>query len=460
MKQIFSSFTTIVFLLGFSNASFSQRNFWEQAGLSNQIVTSLLVDTSGTIFAGTQSTGLYRSTNYGNSWIQINNGITDTSISCITKSSNGLLFVGTGNAIHNSGSGIFISNDNGETWNSTTLGDGYVYSLVSKNTKLLFAGTSIGFFVSTNSGVNWSERDSGLSSSNVFSLGFITPFVADVYVGTGNGVYHSTDNGFHWNRIDSGFSNTAIQSIGVFNGGGIYAGTPNNTYVFSANQWKQISTGAASSYANYDGIHSPGNIFIGSTHNGVFRSTNLGLSWVNVSTGLSDASILSLAIDTRGRIYAGTNGAGVYRGSAVTFRTFKGDTTLKTKAQKIKVKKNVISGIPNFGTVVENIFKKIGKKGRTFLGISQANKDSAKLYSWIGYSKAGDLQKLYVVIHSGAAYPIDSIRVEGRKSKPLSKLIKADSKSYNNRFWERSEERRVLFRSNYMLLYIVVLLIP
>jgi len=129
---------------------------------------------------------------------------------------------------------------------------------------------------------------------------------------------------------------------------------------------------------------------------------------------------------------------GYYDG--MTFRTFKDTSSLSVKAVKLKYvkKSNTITGTPNEGTILENIFATtIGKAGATFLGVAQSDPIQAKTKGWIYYKKASDLQKMFTAAHTGTATAIDSLRADGKKAKLLSKAIKAERKKYNNILWSQ-----------------------
>jgi hypothetical protein len=94
------------------------QNFWEQTnGPFGGTVAALAINSSGDIFAGIQYGGVYRSTDNGNNWIQINNGLpTDTWVTSLAiNNSSGDIFAGTWS------SGVFRSINNGNTWNQTGL---------------------------------------------------------------------------------------------------------------------------------------------------------------------------------------------------------------------------------------------------------------------------------------------------------------------------------------------------
>jgi protocatechuate 3,4-dioxygenase beta subunit len=129
------------------------------------------------------------------------------------------------------------------------------------------------------------------------------------------------------------------------------------------------------------------------------------------------------------------------------FRTFKVSTELSTpKAQKMKFKNGVLvdGTTPNMASALENVFVRIGKTGTTFLGVAQTEAALAKKYAWIAYKNASDLGKLYTLPHDGQSFPIDSLRIAGKKSKKLNKAIKASRKTYNNVAWAEG----IMFRLN------------
>jgi len=121
------------------------------------------------------------------------------------------------------------------------------------------------------------------------------------------------------------------------------------------------------------------------------------------------------------------------------FRTFAAYTELSEKGKKIKFKKGVLKEQPNMATAVEGVFKKLGKSGGTFLGVAQPVKDSAKKYAWIAYKKASSLGRLFIGVHSGRSYPLDSLRYFqfGKKNRKFNKNIQPDARVNNNVIWEQ-----------------------
>ncbi|RJQ59206.1 MAG: T9SS C-terminal target domain-containing protein [Stygiobacter sp.] len=71
----------------------------------NTHVYSLAINGGGQIFAGTVNDGIFRSTDNGNEWVQINSGLTDNYVTSLAINSAGFVFAGT-----NKG-GVFRSTD-------------------------------------------------------------------------------------------------------------------------------------------------------------------------------------------------------------------------------------------------------------------------------------------------------------------------------------------------------------
>jgi hypothetical protein len=86
-------------------------------GLIAMDVRAIAINPVGTIFAGTAGcgTGVYRSTDNGDSWSLANIGLTSTDVAALAvNGSNYHVFAGT-HSIMGKGGGMFRSTDNGDT---------------------------------------------------------------------------------------------------------------------------------------------------------------------------------------------------------------------------------------------------------------------------------------------------------------------------------------------------------
>ncbi|MGB9702634.1 MAG: WD40/YVTN/BNR-like repeat-containing protein, partial [Candidatus Kapaibacteriota bacterium] len=104
----------------------------------------------------------------------------------------------------------------------------------------IYAGTNgNGVFVSNDNGNTWSQKNTVLSNSVIFSL---ENFGSDILAGTRGDIFLSTDNGNSWARLGYKISN--VMSLAI-NGNNILAGTENGIYLSTdfGNSWVQKSNG-------------------------------------------------------------------------------------------------------------------------------------------------------------------------------------------------------------------------
>jgi hypothetical protein len=222
---------------GTSNGIFVSTNdgdSWIQLDFSpnNGDVRCLLVVDS-TIFAGTDAGelgslrdslgGVFRSTDDGITWTPINTGLrnngADKRVYALARIGS-TLFAGTWL------SGIFTSTDYGNSWshNDTSNAGGIVTSLAVIDSTL-FAGTWYGaVFRSTDMAVSWTRVDSGLTNPvnhYDYSIDALAVSGGNVFAGTVfDGVFLSTNYGASWTPVNGGLmindpDNDDISSLAV-----------------------------------------------------------------------------------------------------------------------------------------------------------------------------------------------------------------------------------------------------
>lgn len=297
----------VVFILFLFLTSFniSMQAQWVQTGSTGSGKVTALVVNDSYIFAGTKPGGVYRSSNDGTNWTQVNSGMNITDINAM--SANGTYIFSTA-AID-----IYSTANNGTNWSSL----GYptmmsCYSLFVKGNNI-YVGGGGGVLISTNNGTYWfvTNPQSGQGSLDTGSIYALAVLGTNIYAGTigsdGGGVYVTTNNGTSWTRHKLGKYIQALTVLGtnIFAaswGGGVYLSTDSGT------NWTQVNNGLASIYV-YSFAVSGSNLFAG-TNSGVFLSNDNGTSWTQV--GLTGNIIFSLAISAN-NIFAGTSTLGVWR---------------------------------------------------------------------------------------------------------------------------------------------------
>jgi photosystem II stability/assembly factor-like uncharacterized protein len=307
-------------------------------GITNGQVATLAASDS-ILLVGTVSDGLYRSSDKGNTWQQVTPGLlmrTYPQIYCISAIGANL-YAGTQANGYDIGGSLYKSTDNGEIWNVAHKGlysNGYVSCMAERDT-LLFAGMvlystgpAIGaIFSSSNVGKSWDEISKGIDLQNtrIASVGGLAVKDNSLYAGLHTftrGVYRTDNDGYSWNKKSKGLIDNPnyiyIKCLAV-SGTSIFAGTDNGIYRSTDNgeNWEQTNTGLSDT--NILCLTVSGSaVFAGTSRGGIFRSTDNGDSWIPKNTTLIVTPVNALAV--RGTtIFAATQGEGIFRAQVTDF---------------------------------------------------------------------------------------------------------------------------------------------
>ena len=285
-----------IFVINIANAQ------WQQVGTEYITVNALAIN-GNTIYAGTSANCIFSSTNNGDSWTYLNNGIANSAILSLAS-------IGTNIFAGFSGGGVFLSTNNGASWGPVNngLSDLYISSLIVNDTNLI-AGTEHGLFLSTDKGNSWISL--GLTSNFIYSLAVSGN---NILCGAYNsGVLLSTDNGNTWNAVNTGLTDNMVYSLAI-NGIYIFAGTEYGGVFLSlnnGNSWTTASIGIP--YGSIYSLAIKGNNIFAGTTNGVFLTTNNGITWIDINSGLPTQRVISCFTFDNIYAYISDNGLGVWR---------------------------------------------------------------------------------------------------------------------------------------------------
>jgi len=280
---------------------------WEKTAGPPGVTTNVIFKANNIVYAGTESQGVYRSTDNGLSWVAANAGIERTSISDIIVS--GVNLLAAAKADCPTSIDIFKSTDNGATWSGTAGLAGNIVNSFAIKGGVVWAFFSAlpnesGIGRSTDNGNTWQVVPSIITNAG-------KSIVSDnaIIVAEDNFIWRSTDDGMSWDVVEQ----FALTGIGAFARAG--------TKLFGAARTGiQTSTdnGASWNFEPFsDGAYSfsavGSTIYLGS-NNKVFKSTDLGATWIDMSTGLGKGGIQALLYDGT-TLFAGTpaDAAGIYR---------------------------------------------------------------------------------------------------------------------------------------------------
>lgn len=172
-------------------------------GIYGGTITSL-ANFNGHIFAGTWG-GVYHSSNNGNGWEQMNDGLDNTFINAMAANRNGKVFAAT-----KSGGRMFMSSTPFISWTNINAGlpTEQIIELDAIDNKI-FGITSAGLLFSLmDESLVWTQIQNDLGPINSFSCSG-----ENIFTATDNGIYLSSDGGVNWISKNNGLLETSIYSI-------------------------------------------------------------------------------------------------------------------------------------------------------------------------------------------------------------------------------------------------------
>jgi len=209
--------------------------------------------------------------------------------------------------------GLAISTNSGMDWSNKIgngLGSVYCYGVYVEDSTI-YAATYAGLSISTDGGSSWINKNtaSGLGSSLVNGV-FVSG--TTIYAATAGGLSISTDSGTTWinKTTTNGIGSNVVYCV-YASGSKIYAGTAGGLSISidGGTTWttKTISDGLGSSYVY--GVFAVGSKIYAATYGGLALSSDDGATWSNKTTthGLGNNYVYSVYA-VGASIYAGTLG--------------------------------------------------------------------------------------------------------------------------------------------------------
>jgi photosystem II stability/assembly factor-like uncharacterized protein len=280
------------------------------------------------LIIGTATKGVYKSTNGGTNWTDINGAATvhplaDLSINAVGFSPD-FRFAGTDSI------GNFFSRALGDTTQGWIAAAGLpgapaVVNAIAINRQhqnsIILGTEGQGTFASTNAGASWLPRNTGMLGT----AGRVVRRLSngDLLLGTdlGDGIWISTTMAASWTKLDSFPTSNAVTGIELTSnpsvvyaaayGSGIYKSTD------GGHIWHITDSASINHFVRELIVHpsDPNTVYAG-TGNGVYKTTNGGTGWFAVNTGIPPStSIRSMALDPVNPVvvYAGTDSSYLYR---------------------------------------------------------------------------------------------------------------------------------------------------
>nr|NQU91689.1 hypothetical protein [Bacteroidota bacterium] len=201
------------------------------------------------IFAGAPAGGLWKTTDGGVSWINMNTDNLPTlgvSSIAIHPADPDIIYIGTGDrdSFHAAGLGVYKSTNGGQTWEESSdgMGDLEVNRLLMEpgSPNILLAATSKGIYKSIDDGGLWTRMDT--LSRPVKDLVYKPGTSEILYAEIMGDIYRSDDFGHNWDKLSDNLERGSRGAIGVS------PDDPERVYFFQTQDKKFKAL-----YVSYDG---------------------------------------------------------------------------------------------------------------------------------------------------------------------------------------------------------------
>ena len=365
-------------------------NNWSEVRYPGSATTFLSSD--GTDIYTRSDAGLLRSTDLGDTWTTVNEGLTDFAVAGLMEYG-GNIFASNYGAIFKTtdrganwqsvegvvpgskgwpefiGEIIFIadsnrllrSDDDGQTWTDIASFDQRKISRIAAGDSLLVVELEQSqefphsVYFSDDLGGNWKpvpvqKISSGL---HVPFAGSVMKTGSSIFLNSVFNVWRSDDNGASWTVLDtmarySRMIHAPIYDMRLHNNA-IFIATEFGLQrsVDQGRTW-ELDTSIGYNQRVYTIAVSGNNIFVGTSFSGVLLSTDDGLTWEKLSEGMRDTSVSALLIRDS-TLFAGTRYGGVYRADISSLIPVSVGTQ-ESKAGSVSAYPNPTSGTVRFTT--------------------------------------------------------------------------------------------------------------
>jgi photosystem II stability/assembly factor-like uncharacterized protein len=205
-------------------ASTDMGNTWKpriqsQQGIQLGMVIALIAR-NDTMYAGTDSYGIFSSLDSGKTWKLLDTGLFDFKLD--NKYTLALAIAGSNILAGTNDTGIFLSTDGGARWvpsnNGLTISSIYAFAEMGR---YVFAGTGGAVYRSSDNGVTWAQANTGIGGSLIGNFAVDNKYI---FAASGSGIFFSSDTGMNWRNIIDNLPDSSISEL-LIAGDNFYAGT-------------------------------------------------------------------------------------------------------------------------------------------------------------------------------------------------------------------------------------------
>ena len=316
---------------------------WEFLGPVPDAITGMSDPSRGSLLVSTQSGGVFRSEDGGETWdpvtagLPAGPGVRFSSIANDAGDSRVFYMAGQEPAVDSLNGNLLRSVDGGRSWAfaDTGLGGGFPVKIVSSadpaggtilyTTVCIFdlfpTPCRLHTFASRNRGATWNEVANAPTNASVLAA-----HGATVYAGGSDGLFRSSNEGADWEEIDEGLARCDVRALAIdpsnplvlyagqgedgprFVCGDVYRSVDGGAHWSSTGLGRDVTAVATDSTRVVAGATRSGFFY---PPGGVAESLDGGATWTDLE--LPTATALRIALGSRGfSLFAGTD-VGLYR---------------------------------------------------------------------------------------------------------------------------------------------------
>lgn len=319
--------TTIVVVLAVALGTWTRPataglNRWTSHSPAGADIVSIAADSTGqTVYAATAGSGMYKSTDAGEHWSAVNNGLALTLSSvAVDPADPSVAYAGADGL-------VFTTTDGGESWirRSAPLGYPPLALAVGPDPRTLYVALAYSAFRSTNGGETWEKgvqknitsmavldrrtflgTDLGLFFSDDWLTWQMAPTLGgpvlavaseagtqDVFVATQSTLFASHDRGATWKALSN--VSGKVSTLTTANGR-LYAATSDGLFQFDGSQWALFNSGLADiPVSTITAVQSKSQLLAATTV-GLFKTDIAAAAWRAAGRGFGRAAANDVSI--------------------------------------------------------------------------------------------------------------------------------------------------------------------
>ena len=287
----------------------AQNFHWDRLGGPDTLINSFAIH-NNILFAATEK-GIYRTNDEGNTWllpVLLNDTLANTPVSAI-HSYDGFFWAGIRK--RPGITTLYRSSDSGNSWSAIQNFGGTDVRCFATGISHFFVGCTNGIARTSNSGRTWrhglSEKTYTICIANSFIFSGVNGFVT-VSKDTGNSTY----------TVNPPAPQAPVGALHYLGDSTLLAGVSYNDGVYRTTNfgvsWKSYSVGMTGTVAvSVYCFHAAGQYLFAGSSEGIYYSTNNGAKWQQINNGLTVPGDSVWALQAHGDyLFAGTN-HGIFR---------------------------------------------------------------------------------------------------------------------------------------------------